>query len=183
VAPAQTVCNYWNYWFTMLPEHLTERDQIGFQQRIALVGGAAGTPEAGFQAAPLNGYSGKQANGTAGPAGDPLAGVGPNEFAPTQLPILHGNPYGPGGEPNSVVRNYASKLGLSGYQRNYNEAPDCQSGQVGYPLGNFPAPGQSRDNPAQVLDNLPGSRGVTDVFFNKNGDRVLKDTRIPSHQP
>jgi ABC-type transporter Mla subunit MlaD len=183
VAPAQTVCNYWNYWFTMLPEHLTERDQIGFQQRIALVGGTAGATEGNFQQAPLNGYSGMQANGRAGPLGDPLSGVAPNEFAPAQLPILHGNSYAPSGQPNTVVRNYASKLGLSGYPRNYSEAPDCQSGQSGYPLGSFPAPGQSKSNPGNVLDNLPGSRGITDVFFNKNGDRKLKDTRIPSHQP
>ena len=25
VTPAQTVCNYWNYFWTLLPEHLTER--------------------------------------------------------------------------------------------------------------------------------------------------------------
>ena len=34
-----------------------------------------------------------------------------------------------------------------------------------------------------MLANLPGSRGVTDVFFKQNGQRKLKDTRIRSHQP
>jgi hypothetical protein len=183
VAPAQTVCNYWNYWFTFLPEHLTERDQIGFQQRIALVGGTVGPTEGNFVQGPLNAYSGIQANGKAGPAGDPLQGIPPNEFAPHNIPILHGNSYAPTGQPNDVVRNYAGKLGLSGYSPSYAESPDCQPGQTGYPLGNFPAPGQDPSNPGQVLDNLPGSRGVTDVFFDKNGNRVLKDTRIASHQP
>jgi len=183
VAPAQTVCNYWNYWFTMLPEHLTERDQVGFQQRIALVGGTVGPTEGNFVQGPLNAYSGIQANGQTKATGDPLQGIPPNTFAPHNIPILHGNTYMPTGQPNNVVRNYASKLGLSGYSPNYNEYPDCQAGQTGYPLGNFPAPGQPKWSPAQVLDNLPGSRGVTDVFFNQDGSRQLKDTRIPSHQP
>jgi ABC-type transporter Mla subunit MlaD len=183
VAPAQTVCNYWNYWFTLLPEHLTERDQIGFQQRIALVGGTVGPTEGMLVQGSLSGYSGTQANGKTGPTGDPFQGLPPNIFAPHQIPILHGNSYAPTGQPNGVVRNYAGKQGLSGFSPSYAESPDCQPGQTGYPLGFFPAPGQPRNNPANVLDNLPGSRGITNVFFTKNGERVLKTTNIPSHQP
>ena len=37
VVPSQTVCNYWNYFWTLLPEHLTERDSIGGSQRVALI--------------------------------------------------------------------------------------------------------------------------------------------------
>ena len=33
VVPAQTVCNYWNYWFTFLPEALSDRDQVGYNFR------------------------------------------------------------------------------------------------------------------------------------------------------
>jgi phospholipid/cholesterol/gamma-HCH transport system substrate-binding protein len=183
VAPAQTVCNYWNDFWTMLPEHLTERDQIGFTQRIALVGGTVGPTESQFVQGPLNAYSGIQANGQTKASGDPLQGIPPNTFAPHDIPILHGNSYAPTGQPNNVVRNYAGKLGLSGFSPNYNEYPDCQPGQTGYVLGNFPAPGQPPWSPAQVLANLPGSRGVTDVFYDQNGNRSLKDTRIPSHQP
>jgi ABC-type transporter Mla subunit MlaD len=183
VAPAQTVCNYWNYWFTFLPEHLSERDQIGFQQRVEIVGGTVGPTEGNFVQGPLNGYSGIQANGQTGPIGDPLQGLPPNTFSPHTIPILHGNSYGPTGQPNNVVQNYASKLGLSGYGPNYNEYPDCQYGQTGYILGDHRAPGQAKWSPAQVLDNQPGSRGVTDFYFEKNGDRIIKDTRIPSHQP
>jgi ABC-type transporter Mla subunit MlaD len=184
VAPAQTVCNYWNDWFTFLPEHLSERDQIGFQQRIALVGGTVGPTESGFVQGPLNGYSGIQANGrTNAETGDPLEGLPPDIFAPHNIPILHGNVYAPTGQPNNVVRNYAGKLGLPGFSANYHEYPDCQPGQTGYVLGNFPAPGQPADSPASVIANLPGSRGVSDVFFNQNGTRTTRDTRIASHQP
>ena len=183
VAPAQTVCNYWNYDWNLLSEHLSERDQIGFTQRISLVGGTVGPTEGMFVQGPLNAYSGIQANGQTGPTGDPLQGLPPNTFAPHQIPILHGNSYAPTGQPNNVVRSYASKLGVSGFGPHYNEAPDCQPGQTGYPLGNFPAPGQAPSNPANVLSNLPGSRGITDVYWNANGQRVTKDTRIASHQP
>jgi ABC-type transporter Mla subunit MlaD len=184
VAPAQTVCNYWNYWFTFLPEHLTDRDQVGFGQRVQIIGGTAGPTEGSFVQGPLNGYSGIQANGrTNEVVGDPLQELPPDIFAPHQIPILHGNSYAPTGQPNSVVRNYAGKLGVSGFSTDYNEYPDCQPGQTGYPLGFLPAPGQSPSNPAQVLSNLPGSRGVTDLFFGPGGVRTLKDTRIAANQP
>jgi len=184
VAPAQTVCNYWNYWFTMLPEHLSERDQIGFQQRVALIGGTVGAPENSFVQGNLSGYSGIQANGrTNATIGDPLQGLPPDTFAPHQIPILHGNTYGPAGQPNNVVQNYAGRLGLSGYSPNYSEYPDCQSGQTGYPLGNFQAQGQPPYSPAQVLDNLPGSRGITDVYYKRDGTKILRNTTIPSHMP
>ena len=44
IAPYQTVCNYWNYWFTYLPEHLTERDNIGTTQRVSVIGARAARP-------------------------------------------------------------------------------------------------------------------------------------------
>ena len=179
VGPAQTVCNYWNYDWNFFAEHLSERDQIGFLQRVAVIN----MPQSIFTQQNLAGYAGQQANGSAGPIGDPPDSLTPNEFAPHTLPIVHGNSYAPMGQPNKVIRNYASRLGLPGYQPNYNEAPDCQPGQTGYPLGSFPIPGQAADNPGSALSNIPGSRGVTDVFYDKNQNRVLKDTRIPSHQP
>ena len=183
VAPAQTVCNYWNYWFTMLPEHLSERDQIGFQQRVALIGGTLGPTEGSMYQGSLAAYSGIQANGQTSSHGDVFQGLPPNTFSPHTIPILHGNSYGPTGQPNNVVRNYAGKLGLSGYSTNYNEYPDCQYGQTGYILGDHRAPGQPKWSPAFVLDNQPGSRGITDVYYKQNGDRVLKNTTIPDHLP
>ncbi|MGF2075344.1 hypothetical protein, partial [Enterococcus casseliflavus] len=86
---------------------------------------------------------------------------GTREFEPRDLPILHGNPAGPTGQDGS----------------------DCQSGQTGYLLGEFRAPGQAADNPAVIAPDLPGDRGVTDVYFNADGTRELRDTRVEARQP
>jgi virulence factor Mce-like protein len=34
VGPYQTVCDYWNYWWTFLAEHLSEQTGYGFAQRV-----------------------------------------------------------------------------------------------------------------------------------------------------
>jgi len=179
VAPAQTVCNYWNYDWTLFANHLSERDQIGFNQRVALVN----VPNDAFIQAPLDGYSGRQSNGIPGPLGAPEQGVPPGEFAPHSLPILHGNAYGPTGQPNDAVRDYASKLGLPGYPSNYSEYPDCQPGQSGYMLGGYREPGQAKWSPALTTSNLPGSRGITNAFWGQSQQRTFKTTVIPSHLP
>ncbi|MGI8428525.1 MAG: MlaD family protein [Solirubrobacteraceae bacterium] len=36
LGPYVTVCNDWNYWWTYLAEHLSERTQFGFSQRVSL---------------------------------------------------------------------------------------------------------------------------------------------------
>jgi hypothetical protein len=36
LGPFQTVCNYWNYWWTFLGEHISEQTQYGFAQRVLL---------------------------------------------------------------------------------------------------------------------------------------------------
>jgi hypothetical protein len=132
-------------------------------------------PNQAFTRQNLAGYSGQQSDGRAGPLpdvqdpiiADDLAGgdFNPGKFYPHSLPILHGSPYGPAGQPS------------------FGQYPDCQPGQQGYPLGNFPVPGQAKWSPSFNAADIPGSRGVTSVFFDQNGERVLKDTRIPSHQP
>jgi ABC-type transporter Mla subunit MlaD len=174
VAPAQTVCNYWNYWFTFLPEHLSERDQVGFSQRVAIVGFPLGDVTIDNQADPalppteltvpgevrtsLGTYSGLAANGKAGAALDPPEG---GEFRPYELPILHNPAYQPAGR----------------------RGADCQSGQTGYPLGDLRVPGQPADSPAVIASDYPGSRGPTTLFYNRNRDRALVDTRVPGRQP
>ena len=60
---------------------------------------------------------------------------------------------------------------------------DCQPGQTGYALGQLRVPGQSKQNPAAIVSDLPGDRGVTDVFWKQDGTRILKDTRVASRQP
>jgi len=141
VAPYQTVCNYWNYWFTFLPEHLTERDSIGFTQRVSIIAAPRGPtgPIPGEVQAPLGGYSGIQANGIAGTA-SPNAG----EFEPRELPIIHGNPYAPAVDSQGNA--------------------DCQSGQTGYVLSGAPeyrVPGLPVSNPAFGISDIPGNRGPT----------------------
>jgi ABC-type transporter Mla subunit MlaD len=174
VAPAQTVCNYWNYWFTFLPEHLSDRDQVGFSQRVAIVGFPLGTVTINGQPdpslppteltvpgevqTPVAGYSGLAANGKAGPALDPPDG---GEFRPYELPILHAPAYQPAGQ----------------------RGADCQSGQTGYPLGDLRVPGQPPDSPALIASDYPGSRGPTTLFYDRTRNRALADTRVPGRQP
>jgi phospholipid/cholesterol/gamma-HCH transport system substrate-binding protein len=158
IAPFQTVCNYFGYWTTFFPEHLSQRDDVGFTQRVSIIGVPNGAPFStapppGFplpglpplpppfdtgQPAPFNvaetpigGYSGLAANGK----------DSSGRFKPRALPILHGNPYGPAVDENGNA--------------------DCQTGQVGYLLGDLRVPGQPASNPAVGVSNIPGNRGTT----------------------
>ncbi len=178
VVPAQTVCNYWNYFFTMLPNGLSDRDRTGFSFRQSAVNFPLGTnvlsvggvklPIPGQVQAGLAGYSGIQANGR---ASDPVNINGPGgSFQPFSLPILQGHPYGPTGQPFTRDANGGA-------------TPDCQPGQTGYFYGQDPLRGQAKNNPAEGNPDIPGSRGVTDIFWKKNGAKTIKDTRIASHQP
>jgi ABC-type transporter Mla subunit MlaD len=176
VTPSQTVCNYWNYFWTLLPEHLTEQDTIGFSQRVSLIStpqgslslnldldGPGGLPPTTDLTVPgevetglsSGGYSGAQANGR---AYDPS---GPGNFEPHKLPILHANPAAPTGQ----------------------DGENCQPGQTGYVLGDLRVPGQGKDNPSVLVRDLPGDPGPSDVYFNQDGTRSLKDTRVKSRQP
>jgi ABC-type transporter Mla subunit MlaD len=177
VAPIQTVCNYWNYDWTFLAESLSDRDQTGFNFRQTIVAMPLGGLEfalgpipiklEGQVQTPLAGYSGLPANGRAGPVTQipPNPDIQDGEFAPHHLPVLYGQPYAPQGQPN---------LG---------QYPDCQPGQTGYALGRYPIPGQPQSNPAVLTPDLPGSRGITNVFFTDSGKRITKTTNIPSHLP
>jgi ABC-type transporter Mla subunit MlaD len=94
VAPAQTVCNYWNYWFTFLPNALSDRDQVGYSFRQALSGMPPGVQT------PVDGYSGQQTNGK------DATGV----FKPYEVPIVNAHPYVPAGQKNADCEG-----GQSGY--------------------------------------------------------------------
>ncbi len=168
VVPAQTVCNYFNYFFGFVPATIAEEDQVGFtaRQRALVVptgpihvgAGPAEVTLPGEAEASVGGYSGLRANGIAGVAPDPAAeGV----FKPYEIPILHYNAYGPSGQSDA----------------------DCQAGQAGYVLGQRLVPGQPVSDPTAFYADIPGSLGPTTVFFNRNGKRVLHDTRVPSRQP
>ena len=104
VAPAQTVCNYWNYWFTFISNGLSDRDQIGYVFRQAL----AGFPASLEVDAPANGYAGISSNGKTGAAEG-------RKFRPYELPILNGSPYQPTGQKNADCqggqRGYTPTMG------------------------------------------------------------------------
>ncbi len=175
--PAQTVCNYWNYWFTFLPESLSDRDQVGYSFRQALttaprgpVGGltlgpAEIPPVPGETRGPISSYSGIQAPGQRGPEPNPSQdGV----FAPEEQPTIHGDPYGPTGQ----------------------DGDDCQGGQSGYFLGELPIPGQPASHPSVIVKDIPGSRGPTTLYYGEDAIqpdgsvlREFRDTRVPSRQP
>ena len=180
VVPAQTVCNLWNYWFTYLPNGLSDHDQVGYDFRQALANFPMGATNIalatnlpspappsidvqipGEVTTPVAGYSGLQANGRAYDPSDPVGGV----FKPYELPILNG-------------------VGIYGHHGERGDS-DCEPGQVGYTptLGAQPVPGQAPSNPAHVASHLKGSQGPTTLFWNNNSTRQLRDTRVGSRQP
>ena len=175
VVPAQTVCNYWNYWFTFLPEALSDRDQAGYNFRQALTVATLGPQSVnigpvpvtipGMTHGPVAGYSGIQATGKHGPVPDPtkdgLFDPAGEDDDHNGMPIVHGNPYGPTGQDGS----------------------DCQGGQSGYLLGELRIPGQPKSNPSVAVADIPGDRGPTTLFFDENTQRTYRDTRVPSRQP
>jgi ABC-type transporter Mla subunit MlaD len=115
---------------------------------------ASGAPLSPEVESNVAGYSGTTASGRAGALG---GGV----FEPFELPIANAGPYMPAGQKNN----------------------DCQLGQRGYPLGAATAPGQPRSSAANLMSDLPGSRGPTTVFWNDAGERELFDSRIDARQP
>jgi len=181
VVPAQTNCNYWNYWFTFTPNGLSDVSQPGYTFRQAITGYPGGDeivelPVIGVVAAggeaevPMAGYSGIQARGRIGnappPDDEPDVSYDPQDFAPFKMPITYGPVYGPTGQ---------NKPG--------QDFDDCQLGQVGLPLGRLPLPGQDPGVPGIGVADLPGSRGPTTLFWNQDSTRELRDTRVGSRQP
>jgi hypothetical protein len=149
-APAQTVCNNFNYYFTFFANALSEPDNVGYTYR-QIVSGAPLPVEVESN---IGGYSGTTASGRASAA---EGGV----FKPFELPIANVGPYMPAGQRNA----------------------DCQLGQRGYPLGESRAVGQPLNSAANLLPDLPGSRGPTTVFWNDDLERELVDSRVSSRQP
>ena len=153
-APAQTVCNYWNYWFTYFPNALSDTEPLlgnAFRQTLTRY------PAAQTVETPLGGYSGVAANGKSGPADPGDSG----RYKPYQNPTVNSRVYQPTGQDGS----------------------DCQNGQIGYALGRLRVPGQKRFDPGIRVSDFPGSRGPTTLFWNADGDRELVDSRVRGRQP
>ena len=153
-APAQTVCNYWNYWFTYFPNALSDIEPLlgnSFRQTLTRF------PASQAVETPLGGYSGVAANGKSGP-GDPGDS---GRYKPYQNPSINSRVYQPTGQDGS----------------------DCQNGQIGYALGKLPVPGQVAADPGIRVSDFPGSRGRTQLFWDAAGERQLEDTTVPTRMP
>jgi virulence factor Mce-like protein len=153
ITPVETVCNYWEYWFTHLTEHLSARDQVGFGQRVSLNStNGLTSPPIEYPENPIDSYAGEPANGR----NSMLNPAGPGIFDPRHQPIVHGNPY---------VTDYGTK-----------DAPNCQNGQTGYPLGEALTNGQPVDVPAFGVPQISTALGIpplgkTDLFLMKDSER------------
>ncbi len=100
LGPYQTVCDYWNYWWTYLSEHISEETSFGFAQR-ALFNLANPTQPNNVGSEPAS----SPVNG--GGSTSPLGG---NAY-------LHGPPYGAAIDPNG---NADCEAGERGYPRQLN---------------------------------------------------------------
>jgi virulence factor Mce-like protein len=151
VAPFQTVCNYFNYYFNNFANAFSERAGEGTTLRNLLVnapGGAGLLPPptsnpkfstlSDLPMAPLTDYSAIQANGRRS-----TFELVPNRgrFDPHVQPITHAPAYAPALTPDGQ--------------------PDCQIGQTGYSLGQHLTPGQPASNPADAATLIPGAQGLT----------------------
>jgi ABC-type transporter Mla subunit MlaD len=179
IVPAQTVCNYWNYWFQYLPEHFSGQSAFGLAERLIGPGVPGLTTPDHFPRNSMIQYSGGQGDGrysdfydvVPGPPKTPPAGLfdplvvddpapPPGTVAGVEQPFLHGSPYGPVGT---------------------EEAPNCQQGQYGFPVGELLSAGQRRSDPIfgpfNVAEAAGGQlAGTTDLFLRQNGLREFTDS-------
>jgi ABC-type transporter Mla subunit MlaD len=140
VVPAQTVCNYFNYWFTYLPNGLSDRDQVGFAFRQMLTN-IPGSLEAQASSA---GYSGLQSNGR------DATGV----FKPYEVPILNAHAYQPTGQ-----RNADCQGGQFGYELGEGLVPGQAPENPAYGVSDLPG---SR-GPTTLFTNDAGERELRDT--------------------
>jgi ABC-type transporter Mla subunit MlaD len=122
VVPAQTVCNYFNYWFTFLPNGLSDRDQVGYSFRQAL----SQFPLSLTVDAPADGYSAAQSNGLQAKS---QGGV----FKPYEIPILNAHPYVKAGQANGDCEG-----GQSGYELGQGLLPGQAPNNPAYAVTDLP---------------------------------------------
>ena len=143
VVPAQTVCNYWNYFWTYLPNGLSDRDQVGYSFRQMLTEMPPG-PE--VESSP-SGYAGAQSSGRQSEA---LGG----KFEPYALPILNAHPYQPTGQ-----RNADCQGGQFGYALGEGLVPGQDPSNPAYGVSDLPG---SR-GPTTLFTNDAGERELRDT--------------------
>jgi hypothetical protein len=104
IGPFQTVCDYWNYWWTFLSEHISQPTSYGFSQRVLLNLAAPGTNSV----QQLGAVS--PADGQAGSDTPPLTAFGGQQN-------LHGPAYGAAIETQG---NADCEVGQRGYPKRLN---------------------------------------------------------------
>jgi ABC-type transporter Mla subunit MlaD len=154
VTPAQTVCNYWNYWFTFLPNALSDRDQVGYAFRQMLTE----FPVSAEVEAPASGYSGIQSNGRTS------SGLG-KEFEPYAIPILNAHPYQPTGQQDADCQGgqFGYELGRSTVPGQANDNPA---------LGASDLPGSR--GPTTLFSNDAGERELRDTRIDSRQPETWK---------
>jgi hypothetical protein len=155
VVPAQTVCNYWNYWFTYVPNGLSDRDQVGYAFRQML----ANFPPSPEVDAPAAGYSAAQSNGRQSEA---LGG----KFEPYSLPILTAHPYMPTGQ-----RDADCQGGQFGYALGYDPVPGQTLDNPA--LGANDIPGSR--GPTTLFTNDAGERELRDTRIDSRQPETWRD--------
>ncbi|MDX6583729.1 MAG: phospholipid/cholesterol/gamma-HCH transport system substrate-binding protein [Solirubrobacterales bacterium] len=143
VAPAQTVCNYWNYDWTYLANGLSDHDQVGGSFRQML----AGFPSSFDVDAPATGYSAAQSNGLQS------AGQG-GKFEPYKIPILNAHAYAPTGQHNADCQG-----GQFGYALGQGLVPGQAVSNPAYGVSDLPG---SR-GPTTLFTNDAGQRELRDT--------------------
>ncbi len=155
VVPAQTVCNYWNYWFSYLPNALSDRDQVGFAFRQML----ANMPLSPQVEASVAGYSAAQASGREAAA---LGG----KFKPYEIPILTAHPYQPTGQ-----RDEDCQGGQFGYALGYDPVPGQTADNAA--LGANDIPGSR--GPTTLFTNDAGERELQDTRIDSRQPETWRD--------
>jgi hypothetical protein len=155
VVPAQTVCNYWNYWFTLIPNGLSDRNQVGHTFRQIL----ARYPQSAQQEAPINGYSGIASNARAGVDGG-------GEFRPYELPIQNTHPYQPTGQKNADCQG-----GQTGYALGKLQVPGQADSDPGNRVSDLPG---SR-GPTTLFYNADQERSLEDTRIPSRQPETWKD--------
>jgi ABC-type transporter Mla subunit MlaD len=154
VVPAQTVCNYWNYWFTFFAEAFSDPDPTGFAYRQVVTGG----PAPGETESSISGYAGITASGR---ESAPLGG----QFKPFELPIANAGPYMPTGQ-----RNADCQLGQRGYPLGAMPLP----GQPADSAANLTSDLPGSRGPTTLFWNDAGERELVDTRNPKRAPETWK---------
>jgi virulence factor Mce-like protein len=113
VGPHVTVCNYWNYWWTFLSDHIAEEVDTGTVQRVQVKFADPLQPNS-----PASFGAAEPADGDARPTPSALPVPLPNPGDPVNL---HAQPYGRAVDEQG---NADCETGQRGYMRRLTQLPD-----------------------------------------------------------